>query len=294
VKNTEQVDLFGEVETAGVSIDESARQLRVSPATIRNWLKTGYLKSAGRGQITEASLSHFQDHVAGTRKLNQRANKSSKDSHDHEALVFSFIKRTQSNGPTLDHLGDEYESCLSDSYRNKEGIYYTPAHVVCDLLPAPQENIEQATFCDPCCGSGNFILRALEIGFKPENVYGFDVDPVAVEITKARIRQFCGYNSSNILGADFLSVASNGVAQHFDYIYTNPPWGKKLTKEEKELFGARFRTGSSVDTCSLFFFACLACLSRGGTLGLLLPESFFNIGGFFLLKNKDVRRRRNS
>ena len=91
VKNTEQVDLFGEVETAGVSINESARRLRVSSATVRNWLKTGYLKSAGLGQITETSLDHFQDQVVGTEKLNQRANKSSKDSHDHEALAIRFL-----------------------------------------------------------------------------------------------------------------------------------------------------------------------------------------------------------
>lgn len=280
MKNTEQVDLFGEVETAGVSIDDSAQRLRVSSATIRNWLKTGYLKSAGRGQITEASLDHFQDQIVGTEKLNQRANKSSKDSHDHKALAIRFINRTQSDGSIINYLGDEYESCLSDSYRNKEGIYYTATNIVCDLFFIPKENIKNATFCDPCCGSGNFIIRALELGFRPENVFGFDVDPVAVEITKARIRQFCGYESSNILVKDFLSVASSGSTQRFDHIYTNPPWGKKLTKEEKELFGAIFRTGSSVDTCSLFFFACLSCLSRGGTLGLLLPESFFNISTF--------------
>ncbi|MCX8495190.1 MAG: N-6 DNA methylase [Akkermansiaceae bacterium] len=280
MKNTEQVDLFGEVETAGISIDESARRLRVSTATIRNWLKTGYLTSAGCGQITEASLSHFQEQVLGTEKLNQRANKSSKDTHDHETLAIRFINRAQSDSSIINHLGDDYESCLSDSYRNKEGIYYTPSNIVCDLFFIPKEKIKNATFCDPCCGSGNFIIRALELGFKPENVFGFDVDPVAVEITKARIRQFCGYESSNIIVKDFLTVASNGSAQRFDHIYTNPPWGKKLTKEEKEFFGARFRTGSSVDTCSLFFFACLACLSSGGTLGLLLPESFFNISTF--------------
>lgn len=280
MKNTEQIDLFGEVEAAGISIDESARRLRVSTATIRNWLKTGYLKSAGRGHISEASLTHFQDQVIGSEKLNQRANKSSKDTHDHAALASSFINRTQSNGSMLNRLGDEYESSLSDSYRNKEGIYYTPAHVVSDLLSIPKENIDNATFCDPCCGSGNFIIRALEIGFRPENVFGFDVDPVAIEITKARIRQFCGYDSSNIFAKDFLNVASNGSARTFDHIYTNPPWGKKLTKEEKEFFGLRFRAGTSVDTCSLFFFACLTCLSKGGTLGLLLPESFFNISTF--------------
>lgn len=276
----EQVDLFGEIKTAAITIDESAERLNVSAATIRNWLKTGYLKTAGRGKITEQSLYDFKTQVVGTEKLNQRANKSSKDSHDQDAVASRFIHWAQSNGSMLSQLGEEYESCLSDSYRNKEGIYYTPSYIVRDLLPKPEEDIGQATFCDPCCGSGNFILRALEVGFKPEHVFGFDVDPVAVEITKARIRQFCGYDGSNIQTMDFLRLARNDSAQHFDYIFTNPPWGKKLTNEEKKLFGTRFKTGSSVDTCSLFFFASLACLNYGGTLGFLLPESFFNISAF--------------
>ena len=277
---TKQDNLFVEIGAAAVSIDESARRLHVSPATIRNWLKTGYLKSAGRAQITEESLDHFQSKIAGNEKLNQRANKSAKDSHDHDAVALRFIERAQSNGAILDHIGEDYESCLSDSHRNKEGIYYTPSYVVRDMLSIPEEDIGQATFCDPCCGSGNFIIRALEIGFKAENVYGFDIDPVAVEITKARIRQFCGYDSPNIQEKDFLQIAGNYTSQRFDYIFTNPPWGKKLSKEEKELVGTRFRSGSNVDTCSIFFLASLASLRSGGKLGLLLPESFFSISTF--------------
>lgn len=277
---SEQVDLFGEVETAAITIDESADRLSVSAATIRNWLKTGYLKSAGRGKITEQSLSDFKAQVLGTEKLNQRANKLSKDSHDQDVVATRFIHLAQTNGSILSQLGEEYESCLSESYRNREGVFYTPSYIVNDLLVIPDKHIGQATFCDPCCGSGNFILRALQIGFKPENIFGFDVDPVAVAITKARIRQFCGYDSSNIQTIDFLSLASSGNSQTFDYIFTNPPWGKKLTNEAKELFGTIFKAGAATDTCSLFFFACLSRLIQGGTLALLLPESFFNISTF--------------
>ena len=280
MKNSEQIDLFGKVETDTVSIDDSAHRLGVSSATIRNWLKTGYLKLAGRGRITEESLDYFQKEIAGKEKLNQRANKSLKDSHDHDSAAAFFIDRAKSEDGTILNLGEDYESSLSDSYRNKEGIYYTPSPVVCDLFSAPQNYVEQATFCDPCCGSGNFIIRALEVGFKPENVYGYDVDPVAVEITKARISQFCGYDSDNIKEGNFLQIASEVKPKKFDCIYTNPPWGKKLPKEEKDYLGTRFRSGSSVDTCSLFFFACLECLNSKGTLGMLLPESFFNISTF--------------
>jgi site-specific DNA-methyltransferase (adenine-specific) len=275
-----QTDLFGEIEAASVSIDDAATRLGVSAATIRNWQKTGYLRQGSFGGITEESIEHFQDEIAGKEKLTQRANKSLKDSHDHDSVSSAFLSRVGLQNEPPSTLGSRYESSLSDSFRNKEGIYYTPPSVVQELFNAPFCDFEQATFCDPCCGSGNFIVRALELGFKPENIYGYDVDPVAVEITKARIREFCGYESDKIRQEDFLQVSSRIDAPRFDFIYTNPPWGKKLGKEEKESLGSRLKAGSSLDTSSLFFFACLDRLEDRGGLGLLLPEAFFNISTF--------------
>ena len=140
-----------------------------------------------------------------------------------------------------------------------------------------------------CCGSGNFIIHALELGFKPENIYGYDIDPVAIEITNARVFKVTGYTSDNIKMGDFLRIASSQEPPKFDYIYTNPPWGKKLPKEERVSFGMRFAAGASIDTCSLFFFACLECLNGSGKLGLLLPESFFNIASFESARLKSLQ-----
>jgi site-specific DNA-methyltransferase (adenine-specific) len=278
-------DLFGAIEPNVVSIDDSALRLGVSTATIKNWVKTGYLKQGGLGGITEESLGYFRDEIAGKEKLNQRANKSLKDDHDHDSVSSAFILKAKMADAMCSKLGEQYETSLSDSFRNKEGIYYTPVSVVRELFPPPSDAIEQITFCDPCCGSGNFVIRALELGIKPENVYGYDIDPVAVEITKARIRGFCGYETCNIEKADFLTIAAAGKCSKFDVIFTNPPWGKKLSKTEKERFGERFRAGSSLDTASLFFLASLECLKDDGTLGFLLPEAFFNIATF-----EDARR----
>ncbi len=273
-------DLFGEIEADPVSIDDAAIRLGVSTATIRNWQKTGYLRQGTTGGITEESIQHFQDEIAGKEKLTQRANKSLKDSHDHDSVSSAFLARVGLQNEPPSSLGSRYESSLSDSFRNREGIYYTPSSVVEELFTAPFCDFEQATFCDPCCGSGNFIIRALELGFKPENIYGYDVDPVAVEITKARVREFCGYESDKIREEDFLQISIRSNAPRFDFIYTNPPWGKKLSKDEKEYLGCRLKAGSSLDTSSLFFFACVECLENRGILGLLLPEAFFNISTF--------------
>jgi site-specific DNA-methyltransferase (adenine-specific) len=76
-----QINLFGEVEQESLSIEESAGRAGVSTATIRNWIKTGYLLSIGKGRVGLESFERFQSEVAGKEKLNKRANKSLKDDH---------------------------------------------------------------------------------------------------------------------------------------------------------------------------------------------------------------------
>lgn len=78
---------------------------------------------------------------------------------------------------------------------------------------------------------------------------------------------------------DFLEYIKNKKIK-FDYIYTNPPWGKKIQKKDKERYAAIFDAGKSIDTSALFFFASLYCLNENGSLGFLLPEAFFNIATF--------------
>ena len=140
----------------------------------------------------------------------------------------------------------------------------------------PNVDISNKLFCDPCCGSGNFIIRALELGFEPQNIYAFDVDPVAVELAKKRIYDRTGFNSPNIITANFFERITK-QEEKYDFIFTNPPWGKKIAKNDREEIGKHLKAGSSLDTCSLFFFACLQSLNKNGILGLLLPEAFFNI-----------------
>lgn len=281
-----QMDLFGDTEKETTTIEGAAVSAGVSKATIRNWIKTGYLKSAGRGLVSLESLEYFKKEVAGKEKLNARANKSLKDEHNHDFVIESVAQRLEQNGVDFQDLGEFYEESLSNSYRNKEGIYYTPSNIVSDLLSTTQLDLSKATFCDPCCGGGNFISQALKLGFRPENVYGYDIDLTAVEITKERIKKEAGHASSNIQVADFLHEVVSLKSKQFDCIYTNPPWGKKIDKQTKEEFGQALKAGSSRDTCSLFFFACIESLKEKGELGLLLPEAFFNIATYEATRRK--------
>ncbi len=275
-----QQHIFGDGNQESLSIEECAKSLGVSGATVRNWIKTGYLFAVSKGQVSRESVEKFKSQISGKEKLNQRANKSRKDYHNHELVMSELLEKVRLGGESSDFLGEYYENNLSDSYRNKEGIYYTPTEIVHDLLTLENESLENKSFCDPCCGSGNFLIRALEIGFNPENIFGFDIDPVAVEIAKRRIYEKTGFFSENIKCADFLDLSISRRTGVYDYIFTNPPWGKKIEKIEKESISKILKAGSSLDTCSLFYFSCVNALNLNGKLGLLLPEAFFNVATY--------------
>jgi len=284
-----QTNIFGEIETPRLTIEQAAETSNVSSATIRNWIKTGYLKQFGKGCITQESLDSFMLNVAGKEKLNSRANKLLKDEHDHDVISNEINLLVQKfDGETI---GIEYENSLSDSYRNKEGIYYTPSWVVKDMFKDININSD-FMFLDPCCGSGNFLIEAIKSGVSPENVYGFDIDQNAVFIAKERIKKEFGFETPNIRNGDFLQEAFNFKQENlsFDLIFTNPPWGKKLDKRDKERFAKVYGCGNSLDTTALFMAASLAILRRGGILGFLIQEAFFNITTFEDIRKKVITK----
>jgi len=254
-----------------LSVNEAAELFHVSASTIHNWVKEGFLALDEQRLVTRQSIRKFQAKHVGKVKLQARANKLQKDVCDHKAVDANVKVLLETVDD--DSLGDRYEAMLSESYKNKEGIFYTSWKVIDDMMKDVDVDASMS-FLDPCCGSGNFLLKAIQMGVQPENVYGFDTDPNAVLIARRRIKAMTGYESPNIVCADFLQECPDSK---FDLIFTNPPWGKKLPKRLRMDLSRLYKAGSSIDTCSLFLFAALSVLRPGGQMGLLLPESFFNI-----------------
>ena len=280
-----QKDLFGNIIQETISIKEVSNIVSVSEATIRNWIKTGYLEKYSNGRITKESLDKFLSEIAGKEKLVARANKSRKDSHDNEELKIWIDTQLKNKKTNIDEISVEYEKRLSNSFKNKEGIYYTPLDIIENMFEGIIIN-KNATFLDPACGTGNFIIKAIEKGINPENVYGFDVDENAVKITKERIYRKTGYRTDNIKNINFLDyVVLSKEKQKFDLIFTNPPWGKKIKKDEKFKYGQLLNAKNSLDTTSLFLFASLQVLKDNGLIGFLVQEALFNIAGF-----EDIRK----
>ena len=277
-----------------ISLKSAAEQLNVSVVSVHNWIKDGSLKTMD-GSLTQECLDDFKRDFLNENKLSSRANKQYKDIHNHKQLT-EIIKLKINSELSGEDISDSYEASLSESYKNKEGIYYTPQYIVEDMM-RDITDVEGKTFLDPCCGSGNFIIEAIKKGFAPENVYGFDIDENAVAITKKRIKELCGYESDNIFCEDYLGQQTTDNRQQtlsifkifrfsdsqvfkFDYIFTNPPWGKKINKKDRDKYSDFFNSGNSNDTSSLFYFASLKMLKADGMLGFLLPDAFFNIASF--------------
>ena len=264
-------------ELKKITIKDAAEQLNVSAVSIHNWIKDGSLQKTNNF-LTQKDIDDFRNNFLNSKKLSSRANKQYKDLHNHNSLS-KEIRKALKSSMSGDLISSKYESSLSESYKNKEGIYYTPQYIVEDMMKDIVD-VEDKTFLDPCCGSGNFIVEAIKKGISPENVYGFDVDENAVEITKKRIKEISGYENDNIICADFLSQKSKTKSQKFDYIFTNPPWGKKINKVDRLRYSSLYNSGSSIDTSALFYFACLKMLKEDGKIGMLMPDSFFNITTF--------------
>ena len=263
--------------TKSIGMNEAADLFHVSSSTIHNWVKEGFLSLNEEHRVTMESVHQFQSQHAGKHKLQARANKLLKDEHD-VVEVGRIIQKELSANAFDDAIGNRYEAMLSESYKNKEGITYTPKAIVDDMMRDVQVD-DSTLFLDPCCGSGNFLVKAIEMGVAPDHVYGFDTDPNAVAIACRRIKEMTGHETSNVVCADFLKKCQR-LNKKFDLVFTNPPWGKKLPRKERCAYAKRYQAGSSPDTCSLFLFASLSVLKSDGIMGLLMPESFFKIASY--------------
>lgn len=181
--------------------------------------------------------------------------------------------------------------------------------------------------CDPSCGSGAFLNQCFdylheEMDFMLDmkrqfqgqisffdidkeilqnNLYGVDINPESVEITKlslwlktAKSNQTlatlddnikCGnsiVDSEDIAGAlafnwekEFPEVFANGG---FDIVAGNPPYGATVDKQEKEYILKKYETAEgNFDTYRIFFELGFSILKQNGYLGYITPNTYFDL-----------------
>lgn len=184
-----------------------------------------------------------------------------------------------------DFLGLLHQSLLYEGERAKIGSYYTPKHIVDEVV---KQNINcDHTVIDPCCGTGQFLLFASEKINNPSNLWGFDIDKNAVRL--ARINLFLKFPNHTFTPNIFLRNSLLDECEdtpNFDLVITNPPWGFHFTHDEEQMLKRKYSDIKSNEAFAYFLDAGIAFLKEGGTLSYILPESILNIK-----IHKDIREK---
>jgi type I restriction-modification system DNA methylase subunit len=183
-----------------------------------------------------------------------------------------------------DSLGFVYISLQDIGRRKSSGAYYTPEKVVNELIDRLYENdtnLKEKTICDPCCGTGNFLLSLGVRGIDYAKLYGQDIDPVSVFLSRINIALMApemsawDIRSRIIIGNTYFET----FTQKFDVIVGNPPWGSDFSEEDALQCRKLFKTAvsKSIESYDLFVEKALTMLNHGGVLAFVLPEAILSV-----------------
>ena len=183
-----------------------------------------------------------------------------------------------------DSLGFVYISLQDIGRRKSSGAYYTPEHVVHNVIDSLYYNetcLSDRTICDPCCGTGNFLLGLASKGIDCANLYGQDIDPVSVYLTRINLALMAPQMTAAELRSHIIvgNTYFDTFDRQFDIILGNPPWGSDLSNDEVSKCRTLFKTaiGKSFESYDLFVEKALSMLSGGGVLAFVLPEAILSV-----------------
>ncbi|WP_159101974.1 HsdM family class I SAM-dependent methyltransferase [Acetobacter okinawensis] len=211
---------------------------------------------------------------------------------------------------TFEVLDSFFEFMVSRAAKGTKGQYFTPRYVaeLCVRMLAPHST---ETVLDPACGSGGFLVHALNHVIKHEQLkgklianycetklWGFDIDDRAVRVAKA-LMVLSGDGKSNIIrvnsllkedGNSLLSTQSKDVStltvedvmrthrrrhKGFDIILTNPPFAGEV-RERQMLDSYQVSHGKiRIERDILFLERCVELLRTGGRMAIVLPHNKF-------------------
>ncbi len=221
-----------------------------------------------------------------------------------ENRLFSVVNHLQGislNQTDLDVKGVAFERFLGNFFKGEIGQFFTPREVVefmVDMVTPHHENL----ILDPACGSGGFLLHAMDYirkqasdyyeegsrehythwhDFAEKRLFGIEVNDSIARVAKMNmIIHDDGH--SNVISNDALVGFDNLYNQHrefeedkFDVILTNPPFGAVIKQSELPYL-KNYELGkgnASQKTEILFLERCFDFLKwETGKLAIILPN----------------------
>ena len=221
-----------------------------------------------------------------------------------ENRLFSVVSHLQGislNQTDLDVKGIAFERFLGNFFKGEIGQFFTPREVVefmVDMVTPHHENL----ILDPACGSGGFLLHAMDYirkqasdyydeesrehylhwhDFAEKRLFGIEVNDSIARVAKMNmIIHDDGH--SNVISNDALVYFDTLRDQHssfeeekFDVILTNPPFGADIKQAELPYL-ENYELGkgkTSRKTEILFLERCFDFLKWDtGKLAIILPD----------------------
>ncbi len=177
-----------------------------------------------------------------------------------------------------DFPGRLFQSLAREGEKSRRGSYFTPPELADQILAEVLPRNGQGTYWDPCCGTGMFLCRAARLLGDPTRVFGQDIDPLAVRLSRLNLmRQFPRLPfEPSVHGGDSLKGLNRAVKiRRFDAIATNPPWGYRFSPDARRELERKYPLQSG-ESASAFILAALPLLAPEGRAGFLLPESLLH------------------
>ena len=209
----------------------------------------------------------------------------------------SLIKSSQ------DVKGLAFQKFLSNHEKSDRGQFFTPEPVIkfcVDIISPNSKDI----ILDPACGSGGFIVSALQYikkndnslnikKFINKNLFGVDINLKIARI--ANMKLLLEKNTSNNIfcfnSLDVINIKTKLLnISNFDIILTNPPFGAKITddsllknfnlgykwiKNSNNNYEKTFSLLNNQTVETLFIEKCLDFLKIGGKMAIVLPNGNF-------------------
>ncbi len=174
---------------------------------------------------------------------------------DSVAYVVGELERISLKNTDCDAIGAAYEVFAEKYFVGEKGEFFTPRIAVKHAVKLINPNYAEKII-DPACGSGGFIIYALEhvwdgimaTGLNkkkakaqaPLHIYGIDKEPDLVKVARSYMA-LIGDGHTNIVDADSLKPmekwsersrvvlsGSDGSPRKFDIVLTNPPFGADI------------------------------------------------------------------
>lgn len=221
-----------------------------------------------------------------------------------ENRLFSVVNHLQGislNQTDLDVKGVAFERFLGNFFKGEIGQFFTPREVVEFMVDMVTPHHEELIL-DPACGSGGFLLHAMDYvrkrasefhikgtpehythwhDFAKDRLFGIEVNDSIARVAKMNmIIHDDGH--SNVISNDALVDFDILYKQHrgfekerFDIILTNPPFGADIKQAELPYL-ENYELGkgkTSRKTEILFLERCFDFLKWGtGRLAIILPD----------------------